>query len=375
MAPAALASPPTEDPAQVEAEAALTGFATNNLASACPDALVAYQAAVEWNIEVQDKFSQLTDDSLALTDAKLDLTGESAVRMAQLVSQLAAFLATLPGLEGSLAASGAVGRLLAPAQQATLLNAVTTAGSVATQLSEVFRSDDPHPWDHIDTTINAMSAASTVLGAKYDLAKASLGTAAAGISFTVLTAAVGLFKSLVDEVLVLRDFLRTSGSLRDGYLTAYGQYLWLLDQLKAAVDKMGRTLAACPHRTDPAQLLYLDGTALPCGWGIGIEFGDVPGATSYEISYFDALSGATATHMVTVTASAAQGDLEPLPARGRLFSSPSKSVPRVAGEHFWGLTGGNGSGPDCNYSNDPTEGGRFKDVRVVAWSHGYKLPG
>jgi hypothetical protein len=109
-----------------------------------------------------------------------------------------------------------------------------------------------------------------------------------------------------------------------------------------------------------AQLVYFDNTAPPCGWGIGVVYGNEPGASSYTVSYWDGY------YKQVVTSSVPARQAAPLP-KGKPFVGPHRAFVPSPSDHLLGITGGNGSGPDCNYSNDPTEGGRFSKG-AKAWA-------
>ena len=82
-----------------------------------------------------------------------------------------------------------------------------------------------------------------------------------------------------------------------------------------------------------------------CAWGIGIEFPEVGGAVSYQITYYDGYY----KQMETGTETKAQLSSNPQVPKGTLYS---------------GITGG-ASSPPCSGSYDATEGGRFTGTPTV----------
>ena len=96
-----------------------------------------------------------------------------------------------------------------------------------------------------------------------------------------------------------------------------------------------------------AQLVYQSWKDDNCHWGIGVVFGNAPGAQSYIVTYWDGYFKQVTTHSIPAT----QVDAGILPQQ-------RKFIPK--GKHYVGATGGNGGGADCVLEKgDPTGGGRF----------------
>ena len=98
----------------------------------------------------------------------------------------------------------------------------------------------------------------------------------------------------------------------------------------------------------PAHFIFMSHEANGgCGWGIGIDFAAVHGATSYVVTYWDGYWRQMETASVT-------------PKQLRTDTNAPQ------GTLFLGVTGGTYGG-SCVGANDPTENGRFsKGATVIA---------
>jgi len=102
-----------------------------------------------------------------------------------------------------------------------------------------------------------------------------------------------------------------------------------------------------------AQLIYREWKDDNCHWGLGVDYGNAPGAESYLVTYWDGYFQQVTSH----TISAAEAN-----------AKPQKELKIPTGSHYVGATGGNGGGIDCKLTGgDPTGGGRFSKG-AKAWA-------
>jgi hypothetical protein len=368
-----LGAQPVLPPITSETPAVLSGDLDSVLpgidrSSLCPGAQRAYDSATRLNYDLQQELDVVNTASTALSEAKrnyLELTG---LRLASLAGQIAILSVTVETNTVAITAA-----LAATGEQAAIQAWRGLAGAIASASAQVttdYRNGDFSAADHF---INALGVANSAFSASYKTLTDSAFKAG-----SPLWSAVGVIISGGETVAALYDDYQKESQLEGSLSTAEDQaaygYGKALNQIPAVLERLRKAMADCPPKTTTstsatttttnqkpvsASFVYLDATAAPCGWGIGIVYGSAPGATSYDVSYYDSLDG-TPTHIVTEAVATPTP-----PPSGRYYTGPHHQITVDKSEHFLGITGGNSS-PPCQYSIDQTEGGRFKDAKALA---------